>query len=137
LEGIDHVTDHLGGRNGYPQHNRPAWFAACAVLWLASLTGVASAQSAGSQGGLEHARRGFASVRVRPDRLQHASLSFSVGLGAGLASRSAGTGFGVGLGLGVGKEVLDRNGTGFDAGDLLADAVGASLALLAVRALER
>lgn len=133
------MTGFLGGRDGLAQHTRPAWFAACVVVWLASLAGLASAQSAGPvgpEGGLEHARSGFASVVLRPDRLRHASLSFSVGLGAGLASRSATAAFGVGMGLGVGKEMLDRKGTGFDTGDLLADAVGAGLAFLAIRALD-
>lgn len=130
------MTGFLRLRCGSLQHNRPAVLAGCAALWVASFATPARAEPAGPTGGLEHARNGFASARLRPDRLQHASLAFSVGLGAGLASGNASAAFGTGLGLGLGKELLDRNGSGFDAGDLLADAVGASLALLAIRALD-
>ena len=74
---------------------------------------------------------------LRPDRLQHASLSFALGVGAGLASDSPATGAGVALGLGVAKEIADRHGSGFDAIDFLADAIGAGLAAWAVSSLER
>ena len=74
---------------------------------------------------------------LRPDRLQHASLSFALGLGAGLATDSPAAGAGIALGFGVAKETLDRGGSGFDGVDLVADAIGAGLAAWAAGALRR
>lgn len=74
---------------------------------------------------------------LRADRLQHASLAFTLGLGAGLASESPAAGFATAAGLGVVKEALDLRTTRFDWGDLAADLAGAGLAALAVRSLER
>ena len=72
---------------------------------------------------------------LRPDRLEHASLSFTLGLGAGLVSRRPGAAAAA-LGVGLLKEVRDRGHGGFDPVDLLADALGAGLAALATHALE-
>jgi hypothetical protein len=74
---------------------------------------------------------------IRPDRLQHAGLAFTLGLGAGLATRrpalaAAGT-----CGLGLLKEVRDIRHGGFDPVDLAADAAGAALAALAAHAATR
>jgi hypothetical protein len=74
---------------------------------------------------------------LRSDRLEHASLAFTLGLGGGLATRRPGVAFGVSFGLGVAKEARDaRHGGPFDLGDLAADALGASLAALLTRALD-
>ncbi len=72
---------------------------------------------------------------LRPDRLEHASLSFTLGLGAGLVSRRPGAATAA-LGVGLLKEVRDRRHGGVDPVDLLADALGTGLAVLAARALE-
>ncbi len=72
-----------------------------------------------------------------PDRLQHASLAFSLGLAAGVATRSPGAAAGSAIALGLAKELADRRHVGFDAGDLIADALGAAAAALAVSGLSR
>ncbi len=74
---------------------------------------------------------------LRPDRLQHMSLSFTIGLGAGLATRRPAAATATALGLGLAKEIRDRRHGGFDPVDLVADAVGAALAALATRAISR
>jgi hypothetical protein len=78
--------------------------------------------------------RGWQSGAFRADRLQHASLAFTIGVGAGLASREPLAGAGVPLALGIAKELTDDH---FDRGDLVADAVGAGLAALVVASLTR
>jgi hypothetical protein len=71
---------------------------------------------------------------LRPDRLQHAGLSFTLGAGFTLAFQDRVAAAGVTLALGAGKEWWDaRRGRGADAMDLVADAVGLGLALVAVR----
>lgn len=81
--------------------------------------------------------RAWQTGALRPDRVQHASLSFALGLGAGLASDSPEAGAGIAFGLGFAKELADHREDGFDAGDLAADAIGAALAWWAVTALRR
>lgn len=72
---------------------------------------------------------------LRPDRLQHAGLSFTLGAAFTLAFQDRAAAAGVTLALGAGKEWWDaRRGRGADAMDLAADAVGLGLALVAVRA---
>lgn len=65
---------------------------------------------------------------LRTDRMQHASLAFTLGLGAGLASREPAAAFAAPALLGFGKEIADRKDTGFDLTDLLADLIGAGAA---------
>ena len=65
---------------------------------------------------------------VREDRLQHASLSLIVGLGVGVGTREPWAAAAVPGSLGLAKEIADRRGSGFDLGDLAADALGAALA---------
>lgn len=72
---------------------------------------------------------------LRPDRLEHASLSFSLGLGIGLLSREPSAAAAGAFALGLAKEVRDRRHGGFDPVDLAADALGAGLAAVATRAL--
>jgi hypothetical protein len=74
---------------------------------------------------------------LRTDRLEHLSLAFTLGLGAGLITRQPGAAAATPIGLGFAKEIRDRHHGGFDPVDLLADAVGAGLAALATRALDR
>jgi hypothetical protein len=74
---------------------------------------------------------------LRPDRLEHASLAFSIGLGVGLLTREPAVAGGGALALGLAKEIRDRPHGGFDPLDLAADFVGAALAALTTRALER
>ena len=71
---------------------------------------------------------------LRPDRLQHASLSLTVGLAAGLLTRSAAVAGWGSFALGVAKEIYDVRGSGFDAVDLCADAMGAGAAAIATNA---
>ena len=74
---------------------------------------------------------------LRPDRLEHASLSFSLGLGVGILSRQPGAAAGGAFTLGLAKELRDRRHGGFDPVDLAADAIGAGLAAAATGALTR
>jgi hypothetical protein len=78
--------------------------------------------------------RRWQTAALRPDRLNHASLALGIGVGVGVLSRSPAAGSGTALGLGLAKELTDDR---FDRGDLVADAVGAGLAALIVRALTR
>jgi hypothetical protein len=71
---------------------------------------------------------------LRPDRLEHASLSLSLGVGVGLVSGRPAAGAGAALAIGFLKELSDDP---FDRGDLLADAIGAALAALVVDSLTR
>jgi hypothetical protein len=64
---------------------------------------------------------------ARPDRLEHASLSFTLAAGAGLAGGTRTNAFLLSLGLGTLKELRDRHHGGFDPIDLAADALGAAL----------
>lgn len=72
---------------------------------------------------------------VRPDRVEHASLSFALTSALIVATRDRGIAGGVVLSLGVAKELWDRRvSTGFDPVDLAADVAGITLALVSVRA---
>lgn len=64
---------------------------------------------------------------ARADRLQHASLSFTLAAGAAVASRQPGAAFAGALALGLAKEAWDARRGGFDPVDLAADAAGAAL----------
>ncbi len=68
---------------------------------------------------------------LRPDRLQHAGLSFALGTAFTLASRDRVTGAAAALALGTLKELWDSRHGGADGVDLLADAIGAALGSLA------
>ncbi len=57
-------------------------------------------------------------------------------LAVGLATRRPGAGLAAGLGLGLAKELHDLRGSGFDAVDLCADALGAGGAAWATQAIE-
>ena len=71
---------------------------------------------------------------LRPDRLQHAGLSFTLGAAFTLAFEDRVAAAGLTLALGAGKEWWDsRRGRGADAIDFAADALGLGLALIAVR----
>jgi hypothetical protein len=65
---------------------------------------------------------------LRPDRLEHGALAFTLGLGTGLATKKPAAAFLVPAVLGLGKEIADRHGTGFDLVDLAADLLGAGAA---------
>lgn len=64
---------------------------------------------------------------ARADRLQHASLSFTLAAGAAAASRRPAAAFAGVLALGLAKEFRDARRGRFDAVDLAADAAGAAL----------
>jgi len=64
---------------------------------------------------------------LRPDRLQHVSLSATLSMSCGLASHSAPAGYAFGFGLGVLKELWDARHDRFDWMDLAADAAGAGI----------
>ena len=69
---------------------------------------------------------------LRTDRLQHASLAFTLGLGVGAVTREPWAAFGGVSVLALGKEVADRHRTGFDPVDLAAGMIGAGAAALVV-----
>lgn len=70
---------------------------------------------------------------VRADRLQHASLSFTLAAGLTVATRARAAAAGITLALGFAKELWDARREGADLVDLLADAAGAGAALVTVR----
>lgn len=74
---------------------------------------------------------------LRADRLQHASLAFTLGLGAGIAGSEPAGAFAAAAGLGLIKEIADARTDRFDWTDLGADLAGAALAALATRSLMR
>jgi hypothetical protein len=65
---------------------------------------------------------------LRADRLEHASLAFTLGLATGVATRRPAAAALVPATLGLGKEIADARGTGFDVVDLAADLLGAAAA---------
>jgi hypothetical protein len=65
---------------------------------------------------------------LRADRLQHASLAWTLGLGVGLASREPAAAIAAPAALGLAKEIADSRESGFDTLDLLADLIGAAAA---------
>jgi hypothetical protein len=73
---------------------------------------------------------------LRPDRIQHASLSLTVGLAVGLLTRRPALAAGSGIALGLAKELYDIRGSGFDVLDLCADTVGSGAAAYGTRAIE-
>ena len=81
--------------------------------------------------------RGWQTGVFRADRLEHASLAMTTGLAAGLTTREPAAAAATAVTLGFGKELWDMRRTHFDAGDLLADLVGAAAATLATWALTR
>lgn len=117
--------------------------AAVALIVAGSLAGVAGigrAAEAGTSADRMTARseeareipppgvRAWQTGLLRADRLEHASLAFTIGLGAGLATKKPAAAFAVPATLGLGKEIADRRGSGFDLVDLAADLVGAAAA---------
>ena len=83
----------------------------------------------------EPAVRAWQAGMLRPDRLQHASVSFTLAAALLLATRSRTASAAGTLALGIGKELWDtRSDSGFDPVDLAADGAGITLACIAVRA---
>jgi hypothetical protein len=74
---------------------------------------------------------------IAPDKLEHVSLAFTAGLAVGVWSRSPAAAAGSAFALGLAKELYDRRHTRFDPGDLAADGLGALLAAVATRSLDR
>ncbi len=70
---------------------------------------------------------------LRPDRLEHAGLSFTLAAALTVAFRDRASAAGLTLALGVAKEFLDSRREGAEAMDLAADAVGLGVALVTVR----
>jgi hypothetical protein len=81
--------------------------------------------------------RAWQTGMIAPDKLAHLSLSFTGGLAVGVLSREPALALGGALAFGLAKELRDRRDSGFDPGDLAADAAGAVLAGLATRSLTR
>ena len=73
---------------------------------------------------------------LRPDRVQHMSLSLTLGLAAGLLSHRPAVAAGGAMALGLAKELYDVHHSGFDPVDLCADGVGSGVAALATRWIE-
>lgn len=76
---------------------------------------------------LERSEAGGPRGLLRADRLQHASLSFTLAASAGLGGRSRAEAFGFTLALGLAKELHDGRSGRFDPVDLAADVLGAAL----------
>ena len=132
---------HRGGDGAAPRerstmrrHRCRSWILFTAFLLLPT---AAPAGAAGAAKPSPGQVRAWLCGLVRPDRLEHASLAFTAGLAAGVLTREPSAAVGGALVLGLGKELWDRHRSGFDPGDLAADAVGAVLAGVATRALER
>lgn len=70
---------------------------------------------------------------VRPDRLEHAGLSFTLAAAFTLALEDRAAAAGVTFALGVGKEWWDSRHSRAEALDLVADAVGVGLAYVFIR----
>jgi hypothetical protein len=68
---------------------------------------------------------------LRADRLEHASLSFTLAAGVGLTGRSRTEALAFSFTLGFVKELRDRRHSRFDPVDLAADAIGATLGAIA------
>jgi uncharacterized protein YfiM (DUF2279 family) len=73
---------------------------------------------------------------LRPDRLQHASLSMTSATALGVVSRRPAAGLCGALVLGVAKELWDRHRSGFDPVDLAADALGCAAGATIAAALD-
>jgi hypothetical protein len=132
----------LLGRSVEPRAHRtrlPAPLAAALALALALAAAPAGAAvpAAGPDSTLAFPSasvRGWQLGWARPDRLQHASLSFTLAAGATLASRRPLPSFAGVLALGLAKELWDARVTAFDPADLAAGAAGAALGASAARA---
>ncbi len=70
---------------------------------------------------------------LRPDRLEHAGLSFTLAAALTVAFRDRASAAGVTLAMGVAKEYWDSHHEGAEAMDLAADAVGVGVAMISVR----
>jgi hypothetical protein len=77
--------------------------------------------------------RGWQVGLVRPDRMEHASLSFALTSALIIVTRNRAASAATGLAFGFGKEMWDRRTSEFDPVDLTADAVGVGLATLLVK----
>ena len=76
--------------------------------------------------------RGWQVGLVRPDRMEHASLSFALASALIIATRNRAAGAATAFAFGIGKELWDRRTSEFDPVDLTADAVGVTLATVLV-----
>lgn len=70
---------------------------------------------------------------LRPDRMEHASLSFALASAFTMAMRDRAGSAALTFALGAGKEFWDSRHGGADAVDLAADAIGLGLSLLVIR----
>jgi hypothetical protein len=146
------------GRPGKRAHARLARRASCAacatLLLLASarahaeggadpraVATFAAEGAAPSTSPLADSLAAFPSPRVRawqvglarPDRLEHAGLSFTLAAALTLAFQDRAAAAGVTLALGAGKEWWDSRHSHAEALDLVADAVGVGLAVVLIR----
>lgn len=105
---------------------------------LAPVAVAAPADSSAAAPGWPNPRvRSWQTGAVRPDRLQHASLSFALAAAATAVGGREGAAFAGTLLLGVGKEAWDARGSRFDTGDLAADLAGAAFGTWAGAAIRR
>ena len=126
-------------RHAPVNHARNTAAAIAALILLgSSVSHPAAASPAGPDSSASPPRFHAASIALlRDDRLLHGSLSLSLGLAVGIPARSAPLAFGGALALGALKEWRDARHTRFDAVDIAADALGATLAALLTRSLTR
>jgi hypothetical protein len=117
----------------------------CAVriaILLAVLLAPATTRAAGTASDTTAVAPAFPSAPVRAwqmgllrsDRLQHASLSFTIAAGATVLTRRPGASFAGTLALGLLKELRDIRHGGFDSMDLAADLTGSLLGASVARA---
>jgi uncharacterized protein YfiM (DUF2279 family) len=116
---------------------RLAWAAATC---LAALLGAAPARAAvpdtTAAPGRFWMEVGDEGAWTRSDHLAHLGLSFTLGLGASLATDEPAAALSA-FALGIAKEGLDSRRAGASRRDLVADALGAALALAVAAALLR
>jgi len=76
--------------------------------------------------------RGWQVGLVRPDRMEHASLSFALTSALIIVTRNRPASAATAFAFGIGKELWDQRTGSFDPVDLTADAVGVALASVLV-----
>lgn len=111
--------------------------AAAALLFVALAARDARAQAADADSALVFPRaadRAWQVGLVRSDRLQHASLSFTLAAGSVIGGASPARAFWITAALGVAKECFDARHDRFDPVDVAADLAGALSGASAARA---
>lgn len=97
--------------------------------WLLASPGRAIGDEPGTARPLPPAEtRAWQTGLLRPDRIEHASLAWTLGLALGAVTREPAVPLVAGITLGTAKEAADRRSSGFDLVDLGAGCIGAAAA---------